>query len=143
MGAAACPPSALTAPSPILSVPRPQAPGGVPRLMAHPWFKSINWAQLREGGSTMPLLLRDRLFNSAGAAGVGAAGRAGRGGVDASVGGALGCRQIARSVPHSPPPPTTTNTTTLCPARSAGGDFVSWQPPARGRVAPPPWLSEF
>ncbi|GBF88184.1 phosphatase 2C and cyclic nucleotide-binding kinase domain-containing protein [Raphidocelis subcapitata] len=42
------------------------APGGVPRLMSHPWFRAIDWAQLREGRSTMPLLLRDRLFNSAG-----------------------------------------------------------------------------
>jgi hypothetical protein len=34
--------------------------------MAHPWFKSIDWGQLREGRTTMPLLLRDRLFTCAG-----------------------------------------------------------------------------
>lgn len=47
-----------------------QAPGGVPRLMAHPFFKAIDWEQLREGRSTLPLLMRDRLFNSAGGRGI-------------------------------------------------------------------------
>ncbi|KAI8469910.1 MAG: kinase-like domain-containing protein [Monoraphidium minutum] len=65
------------------------APGGVPRLMAHPWFKGIDWGGLREGRTTMPLLLRDRLFTC------------------------------------------------------AGGDLMSWQPPARGPGEPPLWLSEF
>jgi hypothetical protein len=43
-----------------------QGRGGFAKLRAHPWFRSINWADLQEGRSMVPLGLRERLFHSGG-----------------------------------------------------------------------------
>eukprot|EP00879_Flechtneria_rotunda_P004427 GHRR01004678.1.p1 GENE.GHRR01004678.1~~GHRR01004678.1.p1 ORF type:complete len:470 (+),score=165.57 GHRR01004678.1:34-1410(+) len=39
--------------------------GGVPKLKSHPWFRWINWQDLQEGRTMLPLGLRERLFHSA------------------------------------------------------------------------------
>jgi hypothetical protein len=43
-----------------------QGRGGFAKLRSHPWFRSINWAELQEGRSMLPLGLRERLFHSGG-----------------------------------------------------------------------------
>lgn len=42
-----------------------QARGGVSKLQAHPWFRHINWDDLKQGRATVPLGLRERVFKSA------------------------------------------------------------------------------
>ncbi|KAF8060315.1 protein phosphatase 2C [Scenedesmus sp. PABB004] len=49
-----------------LAPPPPQGKGGIARLRAHPWFRSIHWDDLEEGRTMVPLGLRERLFHSAG-----------------------------------------------------------------------------